>query len=170
MSHTTMYAAQEDGVLRDVATFKNSWGSAAMIWDALAKRYVPEEEFSMKAWPLVWEREEHMDPYEVEALRTTYDRVVLKREHMLRVASSLDTFAARYAQKDRVCSLREQAQTIRAQHAAGAIAIAWNQTSVTEPWHYTRSEDDEDEMNYDFNVNERNDYTAWEPVLGEVPS
>jgi hypothetical protein len=76
-------------------------------------------------------------PWETNTLLSTYDNAVLPRNGMLVMAQSFERFAYIYHagdQRTHVCSLREQAATLREIYERGAVAAAWCQTSTSDFW------------------------------------
>lgn len=145
-----MTAAYDEG-FTGTWDFNNSWGSAAFVWDKLCGRYVPElaETYPFyHRWHALFRfhQDHDLDTFEHNTLVTTYDRHVVKRDDMLVVAKSFERFVKAFPPDGRACSLLEQAQAIRQAHRAGAEYLAWQQTSVGEPWFWTkRNEEDSDQ-------------------------
>ena len=131
-----MFVAFEDGEFHLESEFQNSWGGAMFIWNTLIDKHkVPGAKHPWgdegDAYKNLWKLpQETFKPWEWNALNSTYDNVVVTREHMLVIAESLEMFEEAHGSPNRVCSLKAQAKAIREHHKAGAIAIAWNQTSV----------------------------------------
>jgi hypothetical protein len=155
MSYTTIAVAFK-GPFDSTHDFSNSWGSAAFIWDKLAERYNIGGSFPGQWEALIKYHNLHghggdhgVEPFEHNALLTTYDRSVVKRSDMLAVAESLDRFFEVYATVNRVCTLREQASLIRKVHADGAEFLAWNQTSVSEAWYWVRTKEGDADWNFE---------------------
>jgi hypothetical protein len=162
MSHTTLAIAGKDGVFKAAQTYSNSWGSAPFIWDALVRKYGFGANFygtrdafrpTSSDWPKLWsyhDRGGRLQPWEANALSTTYEHVVVAREDMLCVATSLRRFQDAFWNGKVACSLAAQANDIEAEFRAGALYIAWGQTSVDRSWWYTFDEE-ADEGHY-YNV------------------
>lgn len=154
MSHTTLYAAYEAGDLVECAEYKNSYGSAWMVWAALIEKYEiwnVKDDGSRDAWidrprygsyadgmpEKLWAYEDlngALRPFEYNALVSTYDHAVVTSEDLISLAESLEAFEMAHAIPFRVCSLGAMARDIRNVHEEGARCVAWNQTSVGEFW------------------------------------
>lgn len=134
MSYTNLYTTNEDGNFGVAAEFRNSWGSAAFIWSALARTYGVSHVNPFKAWERVWtpDFEARIEPFERLVLHSTYDRAVLRKEDFERMAEAMETFAEKHDTGETVCSLRKQAEALRTAKEGGAEYAAWNQTSVSE--------------------------------------
>lgn len=195
MSCTTLYAVMpdNDGEFTEAGEYRNSYGSAVFIWHALLDTYKrgilngrplmgdpgvgwdPSAVDRFSAYDLLWKYDSkggELQPWERNALKSTYDNALLPRAGMLTMADSLERFAAAHHTGKRlhgVCSLREQAATLREIHAKGALAAAWNQTSCSEFWGDGTYEDDEDETSTPYSIDR--DDKHWEiavlPLDGE---
>lgn len=153
MSYTTLAASfGKNGSLTPFREFRNGWGSAPFIWDKLVERYRVQKKLGdiedLGGWKSLWEfhREGGItEPWEVNALLTTYDRMVVKREDMLTVSKSLREFERVYrTESNRVCSLSAQADAIEEAYKKGARFIAWTQTSVSDNWWHGYDENDKE--------------------------
>ena len=154
MSYTALYAARgADAAFHKVGEYRNSHGSGPMIWDALCRKYLREEmQEAGTHYPFDFvdelvryeNRGDFLQPWELNALRATYERAVVLRNDLLTCADSLYIFAEAHRTPGRSCSLREQWADIRTAYLAGALAVAWYQTSLSDNWLHRRSELDED--------------------------
>lgn len=166
MSYTTLAVVFEDGEIKSGYEFRNGWGSAPFIWDKIATKYRIGAPWQfggpgLNDWEKVWKYHQDggaLDPAEHNALVSTYDRTVVKRDDMLALADSFERFVELHPPGNRVCSLPDQAKAIREAHEKGARFIAWTQTSVSDPWWYGLSGqeeegDEEDDSRYRYNVN-----------------
>lgn len=169
MSYTELYAAMEDGDMQSYATFKNSHGGAMMIWRALIDKYLPvgPGEFMFEKIKQLWETDviDRMDEIESMVLLTTYDRVAVERADMPLLVERLRAFKKRFLVLERghpkfVCSLGEQATAIAKAYDEGAIAVAWNQTSVNEShWEVWVPEGEDEGETRPFNVKKDTDFS-----------
>lgn len=164
MSRTTIAVAHADGYLHNAKDFSNSWGSAAFVWTALASKYrIGADENglfgthykssmpSFDAWDAVWKYHNEgkpLTPWEANTLVTTYDKMVLFRKDIPVVAESFRRFADAHSVPTQVCTLVQQAAFLDEAYAAGAVAVAWNQTSVSEEWYSTYNGDEDDSQAY----------------------
>lgn len=162
MSRTTLATAYENGELEGEYEFRNSWGFAPFVWDALCRkyeiganehgewpnRYGPTMDDWMNLWKFVDDAK--ITPWEHNVLMSTYDDMVVLRDDMLTLAKSMRRFEDAFSNGKKACSLAEQAAAIEDAHGKGARFIAWNTTSVNEPW-WSRYDEALDEMVY-YNV------------------
>jgi len=140
MSYTTIAAAYADGILKPYKDFRNGWGGAPFIWDALAMKYNLGTN-SLEAWPTLFQAVENntitLEPYEWNALETTQPFRVVHHDNMPTIANSLEHFWRKNTHRfstTRICHLPDQTLTIRELHTSKALFIAWNQTSVDSCW------------------------------------
>lgn len=152
MSRTELYIAY-DNTFEECEEFRNSHGGAMFIWNRLIEKFEIPGPFSEYAgqknrysnlWQFCRDNPDKFLPWEWNALQSTYDNVVVMREHMLVVADSLYKFAEEYDTGVYACNLRGQSKAIRNHYEGGAKAITWNQTSVNcNPWEDYDEENDE---------------------------
>jgi hypothetical protein len=171
MTYTTISAAFEGGFVSD-ENFRGGWGSGPFVWDNLADRYNIEGGMFERWKNLATYHETNaLEPFEHNTLVTTYDWHVVKRDDMLTIARSFECFVAAYPPGDRACTLLEQAKAIRGRYAEGAEFLAWNQTSVSDPWFEIRDEESDDRTYYD--PHHQNEHTVATvkplPDLGQTP-
>jgi hypothetical protein len=154
MSDTEIAIAYTQGFVTTFS-FRNGWGSAPYIWDRLCDRYNIEGPFvGSERGESRWEKlfkyhsENTLEPFEHNALVTTYDRYVVDRAGMLFVANSFDRFVEVYPPSWRVCTLAEQAKVIRDAHDRnGAEFLAWTQTTISDSW-YRLFDEERDKTEY----------------------
>lgn len=141
----------KDGKAAEVHQFKNSWGGAAFVWQALWNKYVmPElmredvgnhyknwicakEDDINRLWNL-WKREDiRMPLYERIALLGTFDNAILRKENFADFADQLRRFVeAHHTNPQAVCHLGKWADFIE---TSSAEAVGFHTTSVCEnPW------------------------------------
>lgn len=131
MSYTIIYKVPEAGPIEVAGEFQNAWLGAMHVWDSMADRYVGQafHAYKQDTWNLCANEEVPL-PYRI-ALMTTFDRVMVKRQHIPRV---IEAFAA-FAQKFGAGNLIEQARCLRKlADDEACYAVCWNQTSVTAAW------------------------------------
>ena len=142
MSRTELYQVKINGDVEWVADFRNSHGSAMMIWNALHREYfgrdfplgdVPQDFWDLQSSPrLQW--------YETNSFLSTFDLVIVRASDLRLMSASFLAFADRYQQDGRACSLRDQASTLDRFGLPGeglqdTAGVCWNQTSVNcNPW------------------------------------
>jgi hypothetical protein len=154
MSATILYAVNEDGDVQEHSEFKNSWGSAMLVWDYLAQKYFPVPEdhdptdtwtyctinptFLKKVWDL--QNKEDLPLCEYAALLTTFDGAMCRREYLPRLATLLMEFdtLAREKWPKRVNTINDQARALLnvSNSEYGWQAVCWQQTTVgPAQWH-----------------------------------
>lgn len=103
MSYVQLLTAGEDGQLKYGPEYRNAYGFAGLIWDALGERYAGKiVEKTGKHWsstepvPLwEWADAEKLPAHEANALVLTYDRAFIRgREQLQHAANSLALFDA----------------------------------------------------------------------------
>lgn len=153
MSYTTIYSVPESGEILKAAGYKNAFGSGPFIWSNLCVKYLGWEKHGwllsdpaklQKLWDLA--ADSRLDWFERVTHATTFDKVMVRRENLYRVARALEEFVAKYPPGDHVCSLLEQAETLRTLALdKSCYAVCWCQTSVSDDvWHaYERGDEEE---------------------------
>lgn len=146
MSATIIYGADHTGDVVEVAEFKNSWGSAMLIWDYLAAKYHPKPPdldvhdlwtyctLNPKYIRKIWDLQNADIPLREKALLfSTFDNAMCRREALPKLA---DLFEEANPDIIRVLGNRAinlnhipaQAQVFRAITDAYS-AICWQQTN-----------------------------------------
>jgi hypothetical protein len=155
MSATILYAVNEEGTVQPHSQFKNSWGSAMLVWDYLAQKYHPappnhdptdmwsfctiNPNFIKKVWDL--QNKEDLPLCEYAALLTTFDGAMCRREYLPRLSALLlefDTLAREKWPDRTVNSIGEQARALMNVYNSeyGWQAVCWQQTTCgPEQWH-----------------------------------
>lgn len=140
----------KDGKPDQQTAFRNAWGGAARIWDALFKAYVPKKhEFDSwltggsedrRLWDLA--KREDLPMFERAVHASTFDLCYVRKEHFKRFADDLRQFVLnRPAESGHVCHLKAWADLIE---SSPAEAIGFHGTSFSENlWHRYDSEKDE---------------------------
>ncbi len=151
MSRTTMYGFTRDGERHEVAEFKNSFGSAAFIWDAMSKRYLKTSFGQLmtkaeldKLWTLAYDMS--ISYCHRLVLGSTFDRMLVSYKNFDMLAGLYDSFTKQFPPTDtEVCHLPAIAAKLRELAVEGKyIAVGWQQTSVAEEmWWVDGPEDPE---------------------------
>ena len=156
MSYTEMYVVPKEGPVECVSEFQNAHGGAWFVWEALYDAYeFREGEYTHQDGVLerVWDHFKSSDRarfFERVVLGSTFDNVMVKREHWLFLASCMEEFRVKHPRTDKVCSLLDQAAMLKQLYReapAEIVAVCWNQTSVNgDAWTvYEPTDDDEEE-------------------------
>jgi len=130
--------------------WRNSWGGAAFIWDALFAKYLKNPNNPFDSWLMrpdsLWRLDEdaRLNASERACLLLTFDNAVIHDANFKRAASDLREFAQRYHKNHaQVCHLYEWADFIE---ECDGEAVGFYHTSVSEnPWSRWGSEKGESE-------------------------
>jgi hypothetical protein len=176
MSYTEIYGFDKEGNAYCEAEVKNAWRGAMAIWNTLEKKYLPKYRPSYvpsyisddnvegflgykpsrltammddKAMKEVWglANDSRLKDCERIALASTFDRVIIKRENMLRLISAFREF-------DGETSLKAQADLIEKMlNDENCMAVGFNQTSVNgDTWSNFGGYDDEKDEEIPYNI------------------
>jgi len=143
MSSTEIYYVTQNRQVRGYVDIRNSWRGAMLVWSNLWKKYLYEDQkekskltgayvmetpFGEKDMELVCAlfQDKNYPEYERAVLGSTFDRVILEKEHFQRFYDDI----LRYAEFYPVGSLIIQAQAILKLSKKKIIGVFWNQTSV----------------------------------------
>ena len=157
MSSTTIHVFGVKGVRVDAVEFRNGH-TAPCLWQYLWKKYMArpaarsgayidsdgafymdeQEELPQGDTPRLSEfwrlhKDQRLSWFERVALRSTYDHIVVRREHFLRVAEAFDAFTAAHvpAGATHVWHLPGYAEVLRRlANDEQVLGIGWTQTSV----------------------------------------
>lgn len=131
-----------DGRLQSGVEFRNAWGGAARIWDALFKAHVPKKH-EYDSWicgggddKRLWDLAKRLDlPLFERAVHAfTFDRFYVRSENFSKLANDLRAFVQRYPVNGQVDHLPEWARWLDKNHSVEAVGLYG--TSVSEnPWH-----------------------------------
>lgn len=136
MSYTQLIVFK-DGKPDRAIEFRNAWGGAARIWDALFKAHVPKKhEYDTwlsnpedrRLWDLALD--ERLEMFERAVHAFTFDRHYVRNEHFGRFASDLHLFVYKHPPGQRVDHLLAWATWL--DENASAEAVGLHATSVSE--------------------------------------
>ena len=140
MSYTTLIIFKDGKPNRGIE-YRNAWGGAPRIWDALFNAYVPKKhEYDTwvtspndrRLWDLAIREDLPMFERAVHAF--TFDRFYVRSEHFGQLASDFRSFVARYPAGEYVDHLPAWAKWL--EENSGVEAVGLYGTSVGEnPWH-----------------------------------
>jgi len=118
MSYTTLYTVPKQGSVREAADYQNSYGSAWFVWNALYEvyerregEYLFEEEPMRRVWDLF--KSDQIEFFERAVLGSTFDNVMVRRENWPHLAECMEIFHDRHYNGKVVCSLKQQAATLK---------------------------------------------------------
>lgn len=141
MSYTILYCVPEKGEFTHEIDVQNSWRGAMFIWNALSERYLSRKAYPHEDLQSVWDlhKDNRLSLAERITLLTTFDRVMVKREHIPQVIRALREFVVLYGSDN---NLSEQIRALKKLSVAdGCYAVCWNQTSITDAWYVYDEED-----------------------------
>jgi len=140
MSYTELYVVPKTGSIQYTAEFNNAYGGAWFVWNAMYEAYekrLGESIFQDAPMRRTWDlfQSDRAEFFERAVLGSTLDRVMVKREHWLRLAECMEMFYAKHydPSKGVVCSIDAQATVLRElfnRSPEEIIAVCWCQTSV----------------------------------------
>jgi hypothetical protein len=144
MSYTTIKAVWPGDRYEDIEELRNSWGSAPVVWEAMARTYLGTRFWHSnevsgtdgKLWNL-WKRESIPAQHRA-VLALTFDNVLVTKEHYARAAADIRAFLADFQQSpEKVNHWPRIAELFESNPDYPALAFHW--TSVTEdplrgPW------------------------------------
>ena len=147
------------GKAADFYEFRNAWGGAMYIWDAIYDKYLKREEIDYvllntdRLWLL--SQDKRLRKFERAVLASTYDSVIIHRKDFPTYTEDLNNFLGTYPPPgDIVCHLADWGLRIRILEA-DIEAIAFHGNSVCEdPWLVCDDEKDEYEP-YDLTVGDK---------------
>lgn len=140
-----------DGKPKGGEEYRNAWGGAARIWNALFDRYVKDPAIPYHNWmsekdqAALWALAKRDDlPMAERAVHaSTFDFAFVRREHFGRFADDLRSFCATYPAGQSVCHLQAWAALLESL-PENVEAIGFHGTSVAEnPWWNYNEQTDE---------------------------
>ncbi len=148
MSRSSVFAIRADGLVDHVGDALNSWGTAAMIWSALAKKYNVHD-------PLSWGRDRPevepmwtlhnthpLDEVERAALLFTFDRAYARTSNIPKLSAALREFYRRHGAGLVDTAVRVADILDAVQADPGIRGVCFQMTSVSEnPWSIRDGED-----------------------------
>lgn len=149
MSYTTLYLVPEEGEVESYAEFKNAFQGSFNVWSEMGKSYLGMENVSFVNMKPVWNlfKDGKVLLNDRIVLASTFDWIMVKREHLSVVVDAMDDFSKRYESGH----LPEQAEKLRElAHDESCYAACWCQTSVVgDMWERVDAEEEETYRMYD---------------------
>jgi hypothetical protein len=143
MSTTDLYVLNKASV-RHLAEFRNGWGSAPIVWDFLAEKYLGGRvnPFSGDGYRPVWDlaSDDRLTAAEKVVLMMTFDRMFVPIDHLDAAADACGEFYTQSAAWSNNMvnhwgaigeALRSAKSLRRSRHARG---VCMSCTSVSDPW------------------------------------
>lgn len=145
MSYTEIFAVRENGDITKYGEAHNAFGGAMHIWMYLKEKYQVQDASVFDFGPL-WKKVEELQETDRWVLMSTFDRVLISKEHLPTLIKHLKTFAG-YAPTP---TLKEEIAILeRAARDESIQAVGFNQTSViADMWLVPVSEEEEMETGY----------------------
>jgi hypothetical protein len=150
-----------DGKPGQAYEFRNAWGGAARIWNALYDRYLKDPKKEYDTWAFggdhkkFWQLAERKDlpVFERAVHASTFDRAMIRREHFAAFAEHLREFVKAYpVGGDTYDHLPKWADIIE---ASDAEAIGFHGTSVSDNLWMEYDEQTDESTPYDLNSEDR---------------
>ena len=155
MSYCEMLVAPEKGEGMSVHEYGNSWGGAARIWSSLCKKLYGEESkwlFNNGQVISDMRKDSRLTTNEKIALYITYDKVMIRRENLPKVAAALREFVQEHPCPGKVDHLSEWSKHMdELSTADDYVAICFTHTSVgADSWQvWGEGDNDQDDRMYD---------------------
>jgi hypothetical protein len=156
MSYMGLLAVKPDGDVIPYMDLRNSWLGAAQVWTQLGNKYLGEydiaaeqkkakesgTEFDPFGWIRTWELQHSPDIEEQDwvTLMTTFDHMIVPKEHMLYVAEQLEKFAHEFPNTH----YKKCAEVLRELHGKGYEGFCIYTTSTAENEWVIENEEDEE--------------------------
>lgn len=162
MSCTEMFYFDSKGNARELTELHNAWAGAVAVWQALERKYLPPYKpawardgavvegysrvtsFDEDAMKDIWALFKRADVEESDklVLGTTFDNVVVLSKDMPALIAALKKFAECNPQTSIKAQAAVLERLMQDKEKEGFAGIAWNQTSVNQPWVFDYNEDD----------------------------
>lgn len=142
MSYTEVFAVRANGDVTLYGEAHNAFGGAMYIWMKLKEKYNVTAATFMNFNPL-WKMAGNLEEADNWVLASTFDNVVIDKEHLPTLIKHLKTFIAVYHSS----TLETEIEILeRALNDEAIQAVAFNQTSVNaDTWRIPLSEEDQEE-------------------------
>ncbi|MDC5046801.1 hypothetical protein OHW25_12790 [Acinetobacter baumannii] len=132
MSYTTVLAVYPNEKFEELFELRNAWGTAPVVWDAMAQTYLRKSNFMVcgnELWPL-WKDKTIPEVHRAVHL-ITFDRAYIEKKDFQRAAADIRTFLKDFPpQENRVNHWTEIADYLETN--PDVPAIGFHMTSVTE--------------------------------------
>jgi hypothetical protein len=159
MSRTTVKIIDDDYRIKDIAELSNSWGSAAFVWTALAKKYLEDEmaffrEGGKQLWALV--DDERLSDAERIVLASTFDHAIIERARFADAAKAFREFSHYHGTAGNANHLPAIADLLDEWRERPCVGMCFQQTSVSDdPWHGEYDAEAEEYKPFDFERDRR---------------
>ena len=147
MGFISLYAVPKKGVLKLVTTYKNSSGGAHLVWEYLFQKYIKcaDKTQIQDNYDDVFQLSENkkINSYEKVCLELTFDKAILKLEHIPSACLVLDTMflAINGADMPVVNHLKSISEDLKKIYLEKKVyGVCFNWTSITEGWKSDKEE------------------------------
>lgn len=147
MSYTTLYKIDPSGKITEQAEFSNSHRGAAMVWENLWRKYLPERQnalsqkygfkvtspiLDLNECRAVWRlyKDIKIPRFVRSVLLSTFDHAILEKDKFQDFYDDVLKYSGMFA----AGSLVEQANAIIELNGQDLLGVCWNQTSVSDTW------------------------------------
>lgn len=151
MSYTEIFAIQENGDITKYGEAHNAFGGAMFIWVKLKEKYNVTEANFMNFNPL-WQKAGTLEEADNWVLASTFDKVVISKEHLPTLVKHLKTFTDVYS----TSTLKTEIEILQDALEDDTIqGVAFNQTDVVDDtWSIPLPEDEIiDDETRPYNIN-----------------
>jgi hypothetical protein len=160
MSYTEIFGFGKEGNAYFAGETPNSHRGAMMVWRTMEQKYLPplrfsrcssddEEEFGQV---IGLYKDPRVSLTDKIVLMTTFDKVLVKKEDLLRVILAFEVFEGETSLKEQAVILRRMFDDDK------CIAVGWNQTSVNSDTWVSYNYDEEKEEHTPYNCLKQNDH------------
>ena len=155
MSYTTIKAVWPGEKAEDLRELRNSHGSAPVVWNEIAKRYLGlrDYEYSFRSdevWPLY--KRPDMPPHQRAVLMMTYDNALVMKANYKQAAADIRAFLADFPQREGYANHWPEIADLFDSDPE-CPAIGFHMTSVCEdPFHGSWNDEAEDYDQPDWSV------------------
>lgn len=170
MSYTTVKLINTEWKVIDVTRLSNSWGCAAYVWGALAKRYLNDDYkwlsdpvASRATWDLY--KDDRLQDFEKIVLASTFDYAIIEYSRFEAAAEAFTAFPRKHDPGKGVCHMVTIANLLRTYANAPSIGMCFQQTSVSRDC-WVGEYDEHLEESTPFNFAEEKHYFVFSGVLG----
>lgn len=156
MSCITLFIVDSDGDVKEHTKYSNAFQGSLYVWLALAKKYIKkptdEENFfvgnlllnNMKSvWALA--TDERVTDFEKATLMSTFDKVVCKKDSLLKLAEAFELFVKEHPGPN---NYTKQAEDLKKLAEADILGVCWQQTSVAQN-HWLKDNEESYNINKD---------------------
>lgn len=139
MSYTEIYTVDTNGDVRLYGEVNNAFAGAMHVWNTLNKKYDLQDSLFTE-FKETWSKfnQGFYETHEDIVLGSTFDNVLVKKEHLDELIDALDKYHAEHGDGNHL----QQAELLWELKNKDILAVAWCQTSgVNDTWDYHYDEE-----------------------------